>query len=367
MTTTRIETVGELKAHLYLAMQLEHATIPPYLTALYSIKHGTNMDAVKVLRVIVVEEMLHLTIAANLMNAIGGEADLTKPGFVPSYPAYLPDGEDDFQVGIGAFNKETLETFKNIERPGAVMESGKLVKRTYPKGLTVIAAHPRHAEMHYYSIGDFYAGIEKGFRHLEKIAQAEGKTIFVGDPRKQVSSEYYYSGGGELHPVTDLESAMAGMRIIAEQGEGEGGGIYDNDRELAHYYRFDELSLGRYYQPGDEAGTPTGPTFEVDWDGAYPIKSNLKLAEIQKGSQLHDAAAEFNRQYYGFLQMLTKSFAGEPQLLLEAVPRMFEFRNMIGELIRNPLPGSNGLHAMPTYEIDLAIAELAGAKVGVRA
>jgi hypothetical protein len=362
MTTTRIETVEELKAHLYLAMQLEHATIPPYLTALYSIKHGTNMDAVKVLRVIVVEEMLHLTIAANLMNSIGGEADLTKPGFVPSYPAYLPDGEDDFQVGIGAFSKETLETFKNIERPGAVMESGKLVKRTYPKGITVIAAHPRHHEMHYYSIGDFYMGIEKGFRHLEKEAQAQGRTIFIGDPKKQVSSEYYYSGGGELHPVTDLDSAMAGMRIIAEQGEGEGGGIYDEERELAHYYRFDELSHGQYYQPGDQPGRPSGPKFEVQWDGAYPIKSNLKLADIPKGTELHEAVAEFNRQYYGFLQMLTKSFAGEPALLLEAVPRMFEFRNMIGELIRNPLPGSNGLHAMPTYEIDLAIAQLAEGK-----
>ena len=102
MTTNKIESIEELKAHLYLAMQLEHATIPPYLTALYSIKHGTNMDAVKVLRVIAVEEMLHLTIAANLMNSIGGKVDLTRTGFVPSYPAYLPDGETDFAVGIGA-------------------------------------------------------------------------------------------------------------------------------------------------------------------------------------------------------------------------------------------------------------------------
>jgi hypothetical protein len=367
MTTAEIENIEELKAHLYLAMQLEHATIPPYLTALYSIKHGTNMDAMKVLRVIAVEEMLHLTIAANLMNSIGGEADLTKPGFVPSYPAYLPDGEDDFQVGIAAFNRDTLETFKNIERPGAVIESGKLVRRTYQKGLTVIAAHPRHADMHYYSIGDFYAGIERGFRRLETQAQAQGKTIFIGDPRKQVSSEYYYSGGGELHPVTDLRSAMAGMRIIAEQGEGDGGGIYDHDRELAHYYRFDELSLGQYYQPGDEAGRPSGPKFEVEWDGAYPIKANLKLADIPKGTQIYDAAAQFNRQYYDFLRMLTRAFAGEPQLLLEAVPRMFEFRNMIGELIRNPLPGSNGLHATPTYEIDLVIAELGAAGMEVKA
>ena len=359
MTTHKIETVEDLKAHLYLAMQLEHATIPPYLTALYSIKHGSNMDAVKVLRVIAVEEMLHLTIAANLMNSIGGTPDLTLKGFVPSYPAYLPDGETDFEVGLCAFNQQSLATFMQIERPGAVIEHGKLVHRRYHPGATVIAAHPSHAEMHYYSIGEFYHAIEVGFEHLEKQAQAKGGTIFVGDPKRQVTSEYYYSGGGELHAVVDLDSALAGMRLIMEQGEGDGGAIYDNERELAHYFRYEELSLGRYYQPGDTAGNPTGPTFTVDWDGAYPIRANLKMADIPAGTQLHAAAADFNRQYARFLKMLTDAFNGQPQLLLEAVPKMFEFRNLMGELIRNPLPGSDGLHAMPTFEIDDVWAEMA--------
>ena len=40
------------------------------MTALYSIKPGTNLDAVAVLRSVVVEEMLHITLVANLMNAI---------------------------------------------------------------------------------------------------------------------------------------------------------------------------------------------------------------------------------------------------------------------------------------------------------
>lgn len=367
MTTSSIETVEDLEAHLYLAMQLEHATIPAYLTALYSIKHGSNVDAQKVLRVIAVEEMLHLTIAANLINALGGSPDLTKRGFVPNFPTYLPDGEDDFEVGLGGFSPETLAGFMKIERPGKVIESGKLVHRGYPKGVTAIAAHPIHTNMHYYSIGDFYASIERGFRHLEKQAKAKGGTIFVGDVRRQITSEYYYSGGGELFPVVDLDSAMAAMRLIAEQGEGEGGGIYDNERELAHYYRYEELSMGRYYQPGDKATQPSGPSFAVDWDAVYPIKTNLKLADLQKGTELHDAAVSFNRQYYGFLAMLTRSFNGEPQLLLEAVPRMFEFRNLMGEIIRNPIPGGGGLHAMPTFEIDLVIDEIQAGKGGVAA
>jgi hypothetical protein len=295
------------------------------------------------------------------MNAIGGTVDLTRTGFVPSYPAYLPDGETDFEVGISAFNKASLAAFMQIERPGAVIEHGTLVHRKYHPGATAIAAAPGHAEMHYYSIGDFYFAIEQGIRHLEKQAQARGETIFVGDPKWQVGSEYYYSGGGELQPVVDLHSAIEGMRLIMEQGEGDGGGIYDNERELAHYFRFEELSMGRYYQPGDTAGSPTGPSFTVDWDGAYPISANLKMADIPAGSQLYAAATAFNRQYAEFLKMLTDAFNGQPQLLLQAVPKMFEFRNLMGELIRNPLPGSDGLHAMPTFEIDAVMAEVLAA------
>ena len=83
MTASRITTREQLHDYLHAAMQLEHATIPPYLTALYSIRPGTNADAFHVLRVTVVEEMLHLTLAANILNAVGGTPDLTKPDFVP--------------------------------------------------------------------------------------------------------------------------------------------------------------------------------------------------------------------------------------------------------------------------------------------
>ena len=72
-------------------MQLEHATIPPYLTALYSIIPGTNSDAFHVLRVVAVEEMLHLTLVANVLNAVGGVPDLTAAGFRPALPG-LPAG-----------------------------------------------------------------------------------------------------------------------------------------------------------------------------------------------------------------------------------------------------------------------------------
>ena len=43
--------------------------------------------------------------------------DLTRPGFVPSYPAYLPDGENDFTVELRPFSPQAMDTFCQIERP----------------------------------------------------------------------------------------------------------------------------------------------------------------------------------------------------------------------------------------------------------
>ena len=53
-------------------MELEHATIPPYLTALYSIHPTPTPTPPHILRVVAVEEMLHLTLVANVLNAVGG-------------------------------------------------------------------------------------------------------------------------------------------------------------------------------------------------------------------------------------------------------------------------------------------------------
>ena len=72
MSLTKITDIDGLHRHLHAAMQLEHATIPPYLTALYSIHPGTNAAATQIVRAVAVEEMLHLTLAANVLNAVAG-------------------------------------------------------------------------------------------------------------------------------------------------------------------------------------------------------------------------------------------------------------------------------------------------------
>jgi hypothetical protein len=350
LTQLRITTLEQLSRYLDAALQLEHATIPPYLTALYSLHPESNSDARHILRVVVVEEMLHLTLVANVMNAVGVTPILAKRGFVPAYPTCLPDGEKDFEVPLQAFSPDAVTTFLKIERPAKAPDEGKrLMRRRSERQL--LAASPDDPGMQYYSIGEFYAEIIRGLQYLHGVSEEQGRPLFVGGRDRQVTPEYFYSGGGEAIPVTDLASALDALNLIAEQGEGLGGGIYDAEEELAHYYRFEQLRLRRYYQKGDVPGHPSGPPVDVDYGAVYPLLPNAHLAEdYREGTPLYEAAADFNRSYAAFLSFLTRAYGGEPHLLLEAVPQMFRIRDDMNRLIRNPLPNRPGLHAAPTFE-----------------
>ena len=75
------------------AVQLEFYTIPLYLTTLYSIKEGYNTQAYQAIRNVVMQEMLHMVQAANILIAVGGNVTIDDPNFAPKYPATgLPGG-----------------------------------------------------------------------------------------------------------------------------------------------------------------------------------------------------------------------------------------------------------------------------------
>ncbi len=353
MSASHIHTVEELQFYLWKAMQLEHATIPPYLTALYSIHPQTNADARHILRVVVVEEMLHLTLAANLLNAIGGDPDLTKPGFVPRYATALPDGETDFQVGIEKFSPAALATFLKIERPRmAPNEAARHMpsRHKHTPHVHRLGAVPQDPELDFYSIGEFYTEIRRGFKSLHAT---HGDSLFGGDIKRQVTPEYYYSGGGEMHVVKCIHSANKAIDLIIGQGEGKGD-LFDAEGEVSHFARFTQLDLRRYYTKSDQPGHPTGPAIDIDWNAVYPVKSNARLADYADDPQLWAAAKAFNDDYAAFLALLTSAFKGNPQTLMPAVTKMFKLRDKFNQLVRHPLPGDTGENASPTFEIGAA-------------
>ena len=310
-----IRDIENLRNHLQWALELEHATIPPYFCALYSMKEGHNQESIEVVHSVLIEEMLHMALVANVLNAVGGFPQVAKPDFIATYPSYLPHSNKAFQVPLLKFSPEAIEVFLNIERPGG---------------------HDAPPEdENYETIGQFYEAIEEGLTYLAKeIGEAE---LFSGDPQRQIRSDTsYYGGGGEIIAVTDLNSAVAALEEVIEQGEGmEHQSIWDGDRnmfhpereEVAHYFRFQEIKLGRTFQQGDTAQSgPTGELFEVDWDAVYNMRPNPRTSDYPAGSDIHTLMVDFNKSYSDMLRLLHRCFNGEPKLLADSVGTMYELK-----------------------------------------
>ena len=119
----RIGTLESLRERLQWAIELEHFTLPPYLCALYSLDAVRNPEAAKAVASVLVEEMLHMTLAANLLNAIGGRPQLDTPQMLQVYPrclphgVCLPHGDRSFEVPLLPFGPEALDVFLKIEQP----------------------------------------------------------------------------------------------------------------------------------------------------------------------------------------------------------------------------------------------------------
>jgi rubrerythrin len=113
---TEIDYKPVLQDLLQTAILIEHSTIPPYLTALYSIKDGTNALASQIIRSVAVEEMLHLIMVCNVLNAIDIQPSVNQKENYPTYPMKLPMNVD-FYVGLETFSSNSIATFIAIESP----------------------------------------------------------------------------------------------------------------------------------------------------------------------------------------------------------------------------------------------------------
>lgn len=333
-----ITTLDDLRQHLQWAIALEHATLPPYMCALYSIVPGANREASAAITSVLIEEMLHMTLAANVLNAIGGTPVLDAPDFVPRYPAYLPHSANAFQVSLTRFSPATIETFMRIEKPEE-------------------REAPPEADR-FDTIGQFYRAIEDALKDL--CATHGERQVFCGDPARQVTPEMLaYRGSGRIVAVSDLASALAAIDEIEEQGEGlKHDEVWDGDRdmfhpereEVAHYFRYDAILRGRSYRRGDTpASGPTGDRFDVDWTSVYPMRDNPREADFTEGSPIRTAMRAFNRVYSDLLRALQRVFNGEPARIATTIAAMSELAGRAEALMQMPT-GDGATTAGPSFE-----------------
>jgi hypothetical protein len=336
-TLGTITTLEDLCEHLQWAIELEHSTLPPYLCALYSLDEARNQEAAQIVSSVLMEEMLHLTLAANLLNAVGGSPVLDAPRMLPDYPTTLPHGDRTIEISLLPFGLEAIELFLSIEKPSS-------------------ASAPPESE-YYETIGQFYAAIESGLRAL--CADLGDRAVFVGDPARQIDADFSYGGSGRVIAVRDLDTALAALREIVEQGEGlEHHDVWDEDHqmfhperdEVAHYFRFQELKLGRRFRRGDTPHTgPTGEWMAVDWDGVRPMRPNSRTSQQAPGSAIRLAQDEFNHTYCTLLHLLERAFNGRPQTLSDAVDVMYALKGQAQALMQMPTEDGVAV-AGPTFE-----------------
>ena len=188
-----IRDIDNLRKHLQWAIELEHATFPPYLCALYSIKAGHNKEAAEIVCSVLMEEMLHMTLASNILNAVGGSPQYDKPDFIATYPSNLPHSDGAIQVPLAKFSRDSIQILMKIEKPQ---------EETAPP-----------EDDNYETIAQFYRAIEEGLMTLHKELGTE--KLFCGDPAKQVGRDSFsYGGSGGVIPVTDLGSALEALEEI---------------------------------------------------------------------------------------------------------------------------------------------------------
>lgn len=332
-----ISSLESLQQHLQTAIELEHSTLPPYLCALYSLKEGSNEEASAVLQSVALEEMLHLTLAANVLNAIGGTPVLDSPRLMPRHPTTLPHGDGSVILSLRPFSREAVEGFMAVERPGAT------------------DAVPE--DENYATIGQFYRAIEDALGRLS--AELGEEALFSGDPARQVTDALYYGGAGRIIAVSDLASAQKAIREIVSQGEGtDYQSIFDGDKdmfhperdEIAHYFRFGQLLLGRAFRRGDTPSSgPSGAPVSVDWSAVHAMPVNPKSADYPPGSRTRDAMDCFNSAYCSLLQLLERTFNGLPMLLKCATGTMYGLKQWMIDLMAMDFDGTS-THAGPSFE-----------------
>jgi hypothetical protein len=261
-----IDTVDDLRDHLQLAIQVEVATIPPYLYALYSIEDPATTSA-KYLRSVATEEMLHATLMANILLAVGGEPRFYSPEVLPTHPSPWPNKIPELILNLEPCTHDVVETtFLGIEAPG------KPEAPTQPD--------------RYESQGQFYHALEQAILRL-----ADEIDLFTDpqtdrqlhDPSGYMTVKYDDEKSGGLILVDSVETAFAATEVAIHQGEGvQEARFADPDhRELTHYAKFLSLADGT-----------------VDIGSVVPLVKNPAIGAMPRDVA---AVAEFTNATYSYL------------------------------------------------------------------
>jgi hypothetical protein len=297
---------------LQTAIQLELSTLPPYLTARWSIVSNSEPISATI-KEIAREEMLHMGLACNMLAAIGGVPMIADAAVVPQYPGPLPWGiRPGLIVTLRKLDRDQAAVFMQIEHPQH--EPLALAAMTTPT-----------------TIGEFYAAILNAFRDLNPPfsdnRQLEGPlTLFKTDT------------------LATVEQAIA---LINQQGEGSSTSPEESSGQLAHYYQFGEIYHGKRLISDGAGGW--------DFNGAdVPFPAVHDMHDIPANgyqqADVPDVAVwelieRFDRQYSEMLRLLQQAWTnGDIATLWQSVGRMGQMQSTARSLVTKARPDGQGTY-----------------------
>jgi Ferritin-like len=343
----RIESADDLQAALQVAIELEHSTIPPYLTAYYSIKPGANVEVAQLIYSVVIEEMYHMAQVCNLMIAIGGRPRIGHPRFVPRYPGPLPGGlRSGLTVRLRKCSIEQVrDVFMSIEDPHLAREAIK--GHVGPDDPVDVFSQ---------TIAWFYGKLRTSIVRL-----ARAGTVQFGNTERQLAAWPGSEGRPEtkdltLKVITDVDGAVAAIDAITEQGAGIDPADPDTKAgELAHYFKFAEIVAGRRIVRNTTGFSYDGDKIPFDPDGVYPMMDDPEIGKLQPGSKGYILSSQFAQTYQALLRGLDRTFGGEPGAIAGAVGTMYSLDVTARQLMQAPtvrLDGStDGSTAGPSFQL----------------
>lgn len=308
-----IPLLNVIKSALQGALQLEFATIPLYLTALWSIIDQAHPVA-KSIRAVAHEEMLHLSLICNLLSALGERPILTGI-IVPKFPSRLPGGvHKELELHLEGYSPSALQTFMEIERP----------EKPVPIMGEPIESFPEEDT----TIGEFYEAVLKAIKKLNPPL----------DPKRQIAGPFTW------FVMTKLEHVEEAFTLIMAQGEGARGVPFSRyPQYLSHYYRFKSLAMltelhwdesANALQKGKKIQSP--PVFTL-----APASPNGYGSATP--SALRIASDRFEETYSKMLRLLEASWleGGDKSFIL-ALELMFELGSLAQTMMRIGTPDGRG-------------------------
>jgi len=288
---------------LQSAIALEHATLPLYLSAMFSLQ-VQGYTVYNLIRSVSMEEMVHMAIACNIVAALGGTPQIAKLN--PQFPANgLPGGaEPDLHVVLAKVSQKQIKNFMRLEVPAFLLD-------------------PEYQKESYPTIANLYAAIRGA---IASNADAIRAAMKKGGTSNQVGDDIgfttiTYTEGQD--PLTQLYDAID---EIVLQGEGSPSHTLHADKyegEESHYAKYCEIYYGRRYSK-PHGHVPLTRETEKQYFEGYPISPPEVVNQLMvpsdgyaavlkadpDGATVEAAMAKFDQAYTGIMTSLDAMWNG---------------------------------------------------------